>query len=65
MNQHENDREVIVEYVVRGRYMKVSAIDPVTQEEASIVADRQYSQDYLAKQAIKKLRFMQSKRQDT
>ena len=53
---------IIIEYSVRGRYVKVSAIDSVTHEEVSIVGDARHDKDFLAQQAIKKLRFMQNKR---
>ena len=56
------DEYVIIEYSVKGQYVKVSAIDALTHEEVSIVGDARYSKEYLARQAIKKLRLMQSKR---
>ncbi len=54
--------DVIIEYRVQGRYVKVSAVDPVTYEEVSIMGDARYPKEYLASQAVKKLRKLQQNR---
>ena len=46
--------DVIIEYRVQGRYVKVSAIDPITCEEVSIFGDVKHAKEYLASQAVKK-----------
>ena len=53
----EDDDQFIVEFVSRGRYLKVSAIDPVTGIEVSVVggADK-ISEKLLEKQAVRKLK---------
>jgi hypothetical protein len=60
--QHPHDSEIIIEYRTHGRSVKVTAIDPITHEEVSIIGDARHSQDFLARQAAKKLRVMQEKR---
>ena len=47
--------EVILEFIVYGSYVKVSAVDPVTGTEVSIVGDRKAEQSYLESVATKKL----------
>ena len=53
---------VMIEYRIQGRFVKVSAIDPITHEEVSIIGDARYPKEYLAEQAVKKLRVRQEKR---
>ncbi len=48
----------IIEMVVRGAYVKVSAIDPVTSEEVSIVGDPAAGEARLAQEAVRKLERM-------
>lgn len=57
-----NDSQIIIEYRANGRFVKVSAIDSLTNEEVSIIGDARHPKEYLASQAVKKLRFMQQKR---
>ena len=47
--------EVILEFIVYGSYVKVSAVDPVSGTEVSIVGDRKAEQSYLESVATKKL----------
>lgn len=56
------ERDVIIEYRRHGAYVKVCAIDPITYEEVSIVGDARLSQHELATLAVKKLRYVQSRR---
>jgi hypothetical protein len=51
--------EIIIEYVTKERFVKVSAIDTRTSEEASVIGDVRHSKHVLAQMAIKKLRRMQ------
>jgi hypothetical protein len=52
----------IIEFTQIGASVKVTAIDPRTMTEVSIVGAPQYSQDFLSRQAIKKLEYVLSKR---
>lgn len=56
-----NNQEFIIEFYQLGNSVKVSAIDPVTLKEASIVGDPKYSRDHLTNLAIKKLKYVLSK----
>ena len=56
-----DEREVLLEYRVVGVYVKVSAIDPVTRTEISIVGDRSRSEAALARVAVNKLKFVLAK----
>ena len=47
--------EVLFEFVVRGNFVKVMAVDPVTGTEVSIVGDSRASKSTLEKVATKKL----------
>lgn len=52
----DESKQYIIELVRRGRYLKVSAIDPVTMIEVSVVGGANAnSQKLLEKQAVKKL----------
>ena len=48
-------KEVVLEFIVYGNYVKVSAVDPVSGTEVSIVGNRKAEQSYLESVAIKKL----------
>ncbi|MBB45354.1 MAG: hypothetical protein CMM43_04495 [Rhodospirillaceae bacterium] len=58
-----NDSRIIIEFIQVGAYVKVTAVDPVSLVEVSIVGDPSASRDTLEQTAIKKLRFVLSKRQ--
>ncbi len=47
--------EVIIEFHRVGAYVKVSAIDPVTYTEVSIVGDPAASEERLTRTAVRKL----------
>ena len=53
-----SDSEYIVEFIAHGRSVKVSAVDPETGTEVSIVGDAALPRDKLAQEAIKKLKYM-------
>ena len=48
-------KEVILEFIVHGSYVKVSAVDPISGIEVSIVGDRKAEQSYLERVATRKL----------
>lgn len=53
--------EYLIEFIQQGRYMKVTAVDPLTGREVSIVGDARESQHVLARNAINKLEYMMKK----
>lgn len=54
--------EVYLEYITVGQYLKVTAIDAVTGDEVSFVADPSASKKQLEDLAVKKLRYVQKKK---
>lgn len=58
-----NDPRIIIEFIQVGAYVKVSAVDPVSLVEVSIVGDPSASRNTLEQNAIKKLKFVLSKKQ--
>lgn len=52
----------IIEFTQIGGSVKVTAVDPKTLTEVSIVGAPQYSQEYLTRQVVKKLEFMLAKK---
>ena len=56
------DTRIIIEFVHVGAYVKVSAIDPVTRVEVSIVGDPATSETTLKRAAVKKLDFVLTKK---
>jgi len=54
---------VIIEYVPRGRFVKVSAMDPKTLTEVCIVGDAQESEDELKRTVKQKLRYVLKRNQ--
>ena len=59
------DERVIIEFVKVGAYVKVSAIDPTTRVEVSIVGDPSMSQSILERTAVQKLNYVLNKRKKT
>ena len=57
-----DEGSVLLEYRAVGAYVKVSAIDPVTRTEVSIVGDRSRSEAALALIAVRKLKYVLAKR---
>lgn len=53
--------EYILEFIPQGRYVKVTAVDPVTGTEAVIVGDAKESELVLTRTAVKKLEFILNK----
>ena len=58
-----NDSRIIIEFIQVGAYVKVSAVDPVSLVEVSIVGDPSASRNILEQNAIKKLKFVLAKKQ--
>ena len=56
------DSEIYLEYITVGQYLKVTAIDAVTGEEVSFMADPSTPKKQLEDLAIKKLRYVQEKK---
>ena len=56
------DKRVIIEFIKVGAYVKVSAIDPITRVEVSIVGDPSMSQSILERTAVQKLNYVLNKR---
>ena len=54
--------EYIVEFTVHKNVVKVTAFDPETLEEVSIVGSPKATRQQLAELAIRKLKYMQSKK---
>ena len=59
------DKRVIIEFIKVGAYVKVSAIDPITRVEVSIVGDPSMSQSILERTAVQKLNYVLNKRKKT
>lgn len=62
MDQPEH-REYLLEFQQVGRYVKVSAIDPITNVEVSIVGDASATKAELERVAVRKLEYVLRKRQ--
>ena len=55
-------REIYVEFIVQGAYVKATAIDGTTGEEASIVGPATAPRESLAAAARRKLDYVQKKK---
>ena len=55
-------REILVEFVMRGNVVKVTAVDPVSGLEASIVGPANAPQAALADAARRKLDYLRKKK---
>lgn len=60
-DENRDDEGYIVEYVVIGNSVKVTAFDPLTLREVSVIGARTTTKKQLAKLAIKKLIYMNKK----
>ena len=54
-------REDLIEMIQRGEYVKVSAIDPITNTEVSIVGDAKATERQLKRVAVRKLEYVLNK----
>lgn len=50
--------EVLFEFIEHGRYVKVTALDPISRVEVAIVGDRKYKRDMLKRAALNKLLYV-------
>lgn len=57
------DGNIIIEFVRIGSYIKVSAIDPATGTETSIIGDPAYGEAMLRRTALRKLRYVLRKQE--
>ena len=57
----KKSNEYIIEFIVHGRAVKVTAVDPVTGTEAVIMADAAQPRALLTKEAVKKLEYILKK----
>lgn len=55
--------EILFEFVQQGRYVKVTAIEPITNTEVSVVGDSGASPDTLKRVALNKLRYVLTRAQ--
>jgi hypothetical protein len=60
-NKGDGGREVLIEMQSIGNSVKVSAIDPETGTEVSIVGDHRYGEEVLKRNALRKLNYVLSK----
>jgi len=60
----ESGREVILEFQSIGNSVKVTAIDPLTLVEVSIVGAASAGQETLRRTAIRKLEYVLAKRRE-
>ena len=56
-------KEILFEFITKGRHVKISAIDPETLIEAVIVGDARQNTEILKAIATKKLRYIINKQQ--
>lgn len=54
----------IIEFIVVGKSVKVTAMDPVTLKEVSIIGARSASRKELAELAVRKLQYVLNKKGD-
>jgi hypothetical protein len=59
----ENLSEVLFEFVQQGRFVRVTAMDPVSKAEAVVVGDAASSPEMLKRVAVNKLRFVMTRAQ--
>ncbi|HEV2650841.1 MAG TPA: hypothetical protein VGU69_06270 [Rhizomicrobium sp.] len=55
-------REVYVEFIIQGNFVKATAIDPVTGTEASIMGPAGAPRHTLSDAAIRKLKYVMEKK---
>lgn len=53
--ERNSPSEVLFEFIELGRYVKVTALDPISRVEVAIVGDRAYKRDMLKRAALNKL----------
>ena len=58
MSEDDNKESYIVEFVSIGKSVKVTAIDPVSSKEVSIVGSPKASRKQLSALAVRKLKYV-------
>lgn len=53
--------EILFEYIRQGAYVKVTAIEPETRIEATVVVPATLSKEQMQQQALQKLKYLLSK----
>lgn len=53
--------DIVIEFIQQGRFVKVSAVDMKTGQEATIVGDANAPRSTLEKLAVKKLNYLSEK----
>ena len=56
--QNVGNREVLLEFQTLGDYVRVSAIDPVSNTEITLVGSRRASERELTRLAVRKLEYV-------
>ena len=54
-------REYLIEFVTQGAYVRVAALDPVTNTEAVLVGDASATRQELTRLAVQKLEYVLAK----
>ncbi len=62
MNKPPADHDIIIEFRQVGSYVKVSAIDPITLTEVSIMGPLHESRERLKATAVQKLHYVLNKK---
>jgi hypothetical protein len=57
-----NENRIILEFIKVGAYVKVSAVDPVSLVEVSIVGNPASGEQILKRTVIRKLKYVMEKR---
>ncbi len=60
--QNVGNREVLLEFHTVGDYVRVSAIDPVSNTEITLVGSRRASERELTRLAVRKLEYVLDKK---
>ena len=56
--------EILFEYVRQGAYVKVTAIEPQTMIEASVVVPANLTQEQMQIQALRRLKYVMEKQRE-
>lgn len=61
MTPAPTDTDIIIEMQQQGNFVKVTAMDPVTYTEVSMVGDPAVGENALKRQVVKKLHYVMAK----
>ncbi|MBT4012022.1 MAG: hypothetical protein HOL85_15455 [Rhodospirillaceae bacterium] len=56
-----SEHQILIEFIPMGKYVKVSAVDPISLVEVSIVGDPRSGTEALKRTAARKLRYVLEK----